>query len=148
MDLDCREPGEAPEIPLYRYHLNDERGLSRDQSSSSTGLSKAEKPAFLAEDVLPFEVKRLIYDYVDLRTFRSLRLVSTSWAAAGLEVLLLPTFFVGSSSLDGARLKAIGASTTVSSQAAHIVRKLVFVCLLYILSKSYLVCVCAALTFP
>jgi hypothetical protein len=84
----------------------------------------------MAKDVLPFEVKRLIYDYVDLKSFKSLRLVSTSWAAAGLEVLLLPTFFVRSSSIDVARLKAIGANPKISNQAAHIVKKLVFVCTL------------------
>ncbi|KAE9379228.1 hypothetical protein N431DRAFT_460512 [Stipitochalara longipes BDJ] len=73
--------------------------------------------------ILPYEVKRLIYDYVDLRTLKSLRLTSASWAVVGLEVLLLPSFTIRSYSIDIPRLIAIGASPDVSRQAARVIKK-------------------------
>ena len=75
---------------------------------------------------LPYEVKRLIYDYVGVETLKSLRLVSTSWAVVGVESLLLPSFTVRSYSLDIPRLIGIGASPNVSRQAARVIRKIKF----------------------
>jgi hypothetical protein len=69
---------------------------------------------------LPYEVKRLIYNYVDLETLKSLRLVSTSWAVVGLELLLLPSFVVKSYSID------IGASPNVSRQAGRVIKTIKF----------------------
>jgi hypothetical protein len=75
---------------------------------------------------LPYEVKRLIYDYVDLETLKSLRLASASWAVVGLELLLLPSFIVKSHSIDVPRLVSIGASPNVSRQAAKVIKKVKF----------------------
>jgi len=71
----------------------------------------------------PFEVKRLIIDYSDLSSIKTLRQVSKGWAAAGLEVLLLPTFTV-KSFLDIHRLISIGTSPHFSQQAARTVKTL------------------------
>lgn len=75
---------------------------------------------------LPYEVKRLIYGYVDIETLKSLRLVSTSWAAVGLDVLLLPSFIVKSYSIDIPRLISIGSSLDASRQAARVIKKIKF----------------------
>jgi len=75
---------------------------------------------------LPYEVKRLIYEYVDLETLKSLRLVSASWAVVGLELLFLPCFTVKSFSIDVPRLVSIGASPIVARQAARVIKKVKF----------------------
>ncbi len=75
---------------------------------------------------LPCEVKRLIYEHVDLEILKSLRLVSTSWAAVGLELLLLPSFVVTSYSLDVRRLSDIGICPNVSRQAARVIKTIKF----------------------
>ncbi|CAL3964715.1 unnamed protein product [Diplocarpon coronariae] len=80
----------------------------------------------MTELTLPFEVKRLIYDHIDLSTLKSMRLVSHSWAAVGIELLLLPTFVVKSSALDISRLLSIGSSPAVARHAARIVRTINF----------------------
>jgi len=77
-------------------------------------------------DKLPYEVKRLVFDHVDLQTLKHLRLVSRSWATAGTELLLLPTLFVRSYSIDIPRLNRIGQSPAVSRHAATTVKTLVF----------------------
>jgi hypothetical protein len=75
---------------------------------------------------LPYEVKRLVYNYVDLETLKSLRLISTSWAVVGLELLFLPSFVVKSYSIDIPRLIDIGASPNVSRQAARVIKTIKF----------------------
>ncbi|PVH87048.1 hypothetical protein DL98DRAFT_289880 [Cadophora sp. DSE1049] len=80
----------------------------------------------MAEITLPFEVKRLIYDHVDLPTIKSLRLVSQSWAAVGIELLFLPTFTIKSSAIDISRLLNIGSRPQVAQQAAKTIRTLSF----------------------
>ncbi|KAH9222676.1 hypothetical protein DL95DRAFT_380393 [Leptodontidium sp. 2 PMI_412] len=80
----------------------------------------------MAEIKLPFEVKRLICDHVDLPTLKSLRLVSQDWAAVGIELLLLPTFVVKSSAIDISRLMSIGSHPAVARQAARTVRAINF----------------------
>ena len=64
----------------------------------------------MAEVIIPYEVKRLIYEYLDLDNIKALRQVSSSWAAVGSELLLLPTFGVKSYSVDIPRLISIGSS--------------------------------------
>ena len=78
------------------------------------------------ETTLPFEVKRLIYDHIDLPTIKSLRLVSQSWAAVGIELLFLPTFTIKSSAIDISRLLKIGSRPQVAQQAAKTIRTLSF----------------------
>ena len=80
----------------------------------------------MAETTLPFEVKRLIYDHIDLPTIKSLRLVSQSWAAVGIELLFLPTFTIKSSAIDISRLLKIGSRPQVAQQAAKTIRTLSF----------------------
>ncbi|KAH7418446.1 hypothetical protein BKA64DRAFT_199352 [Cadophora sp. MPI-SDFR-AT-0126] len=80
----------------------------------------------MAEIALPFEVKRLICDYVDLPTIKSLRLVSQSWAAVGSELLFLSTFTIKSSATDISRLLDIGSRPQVAQQAAKTIRTLSF----------------------
>jgi hypothetical protein len=75
---------------------------------------------------LPYEVKRLIYDHVDFDTLKSLRQVSTSWAAVGLELLFLPSFIVKSYSIDIPRLINVGTSPDVSRQAARVIKTIKF----------------------
>lgn len=82
--------------------------------------------ASVAEDVLPYEVKRLVFNYVDLDTLKQLRLASHSWAAVGTELLLLPTIFIKSYSADIPRLTSIGSSPAVSQHAATTVKSVVF----------------------
>jgi hypothetical protein len=80
----------------------------------------------MAEAILPNEVKRLIYEYLDLDSIKNLRQVSSSWAAVGRELLLLPSFTVKSYSVDIPRLISIGSSPEFSEQAARIVRTVSF----------------------
>lgn len=75
-------------------------------------------------DVLPFEIKRLIYNHSDLPDIKQLRLASQSWAAAGIWSLLLPRFSINSFD-DILRLKAIGASSPMAGHAARTVDTLV-----------------------
>ena len=79
----------------------------------------------MAPDI-PYELKRLIYDFVDLETIKSLRQVSKAWASVGTELLLLPSFFVKSHSVDTHRLLDIGSSPAVSYQAAKTIKKVIF----------------------
>jgi hypothetical protein len=77
-------------------------------------------------DILfPYEIKRLICSYTNLATLKTLRQVSKSWSAAGLDLLLLPTFSV-KSSLDIQRLLSISTSPAVSAHASKTVKCLVF----------------------
>ncbi|KAL2074386.1 hypothetical protein VTL71DRAFT_8164 [Oculimacula yallundae] len=80
----------------------------------------------MAETKLPFEVKRLIYDYADLPTIKSLRLASRDWAAVGIELLFLPTFIVKSPVKDLTRLINAGTSLEVARQAAKTIRTISF----------------------
>jgi hypothetical protein len=80
----------------------------------------------MAEVILPNEVKRLIYEYLDLDSIKNLRQVSSSWAAVGCELLLLPSFNVKSYSVDIPRLISIGSSPELSVQAAKIVKTISF----------------------
>jgi hypothetical protein len=80
----------------------------------------------MARDIFPYEIKRLIYDYVDLQTLKCLGWVSKAWASVGLELLLLPSFFVKSYSIDLHRLIDIGKSPTVSRQATNVLKKTIF----------------------
>jgi hypothetical protein len=80
----------------------------------------------MAEDILPNEVKRLMYEYLDLDSIKNLRQVSSSWAAVGRELLLLPSFTVKSYSVDIPRLISIGSSPEFSEQAAKIVKTISF----------------------
>jgi hypothetical protein len=57
---------------------------------------------------------------------KHLRLVSKSWATVGSELLLGPTVFVKSYSVDIPRLASIGQSPTVSRHAAATVKTLIF----------------------
>jgi len=75
-------------------------------------------------DTLPYEIKRIVYKHSDLLAIKQLRLVSRSWAAAGIASLLLPRFSISSFS-DILRLKAIGCNPRVSQQAAITVNTLV-----------------------
>lgn len=77
-------------------------------------------------DKLPYEVKRLIFDHVDLHTLKQLRLASNSWATVGAEFLLQPTLFVKSYSIDIPRLTSIGQSPTISRHAATKVINIIF----------------------
>ena len=76
------------------------------------------------QDVFPFEIKKIIFESSDLHNIKQLRLVSQSWAAAGVASLLLPRFTVNSFD-DIIRLKAIGANPQISQQAARTVHTLV-----------------------
>ena len=76
------------------------------------------------KDVLPFEIKRIIYDYSDLPNIKQLRLVSRAWAVAGVGSLLLPRFSVRSFD-DILRLQAIGANPQISQHAVKTVNTLV-----------------------
>jgi hypothetical protein len=80
----------------------------------------------MATDTIPYELKRLIYDYVDLETIKSLRQVSKAWASVGVELLLLPSFNIKSHSLDVQRLIDIGSNPTLSLQAPKVIRKVIF----------------------
>lgn len=80
----------------------------------------------MAPDTIPYELKRLIYDYVDLQTIKSLRQVSRAWASVGVELLLLSSFHIKSHSLDVQRLIDIGSSPAVSLQAAKTIKRIVF----------------------
>ncbi|KAH7360778.1 hypothetical protein BKA65DRAFT_192364 [Rhexocercosporidium sp. MPI-PUGE-AT-0058] len=80
----------------------------------------------MAELNLPFEVKRLIYDHVDLPTLKSLRLVSQDWAVVGIDLLLLPTFIVKSSAFDIPRLISLGNHPALARQAASTIRTINF----------------------
>ncbi|KAG4444058.1 hypothetical protein IFR05_000411 [Cadophora sp. M221] len=80
----------------------------------------------MAEIKLPFEVKRLICDHVDLQALKILRFVSKDWAAVGIELLLLPTFVVKSSAIDISRLMSIGSHPEVARQAARTIRAINF----------------------
>ena len=130
MDLDSPVSESSLKFRPYFNPMSGEPEISRDQATSSATQSskgdKSDKPAVSTQALLPFEVKILIYNYVDLKTFKALRLVSPSWAAAGLEVLLLPTFFMAFSSIDAARLQAFCTSSKVSSHAGHVVKNMVF----------------------
>ncbi|KAE8451228.1 hypothetical protein EG329_004392 [Mollisiaceae sp. DMI_Dod_QoI] len=75
---------------------------------------------------LPHEIKRLICDHADLDTVKALRLVSSSWANVGIEILFLPTFVIKSYAIDLQRLIAIGSSRNTAQQAANIIRSLEF----------------------
>lgn len=77
-------------------------------------------------DVLPYEVKRLIFDHVDLLSLKQLRLVSKSWATVGAEALLIPTFSVKSYSVDFDRLSKIGQSPAILRHAAATINTIVF----------------------
>ncbi|KAH8658657.1 hypothetical protein BGZ60DRAFT_415273 [Tricladium varicosporioides] len=79
-----------------------------------------------ATDSLPFEVKRLIADHVDLKSLKQLRLTSKVWAVVGLDLLLLPTFSIRSYARDIPRLLQIGNHPELSSKAAQIVRSVIF----------------------
>jgi hypothetical protein len=80
----------------------------------------------MAPDAIPYEIKRLIYDYVDFKTIKSLRQVSKAWASVGIELLLLPSFFIKNHSIDVRRLLDIGSSPTVSHQAAKTIKNIIF----------------------
>jgi hypothetical protein len=80
----------------------------------------------MAPDTIPYEIKRFVYDYVDLQTIKSLRQVSKAWASVGLELLLLPSFFIKSHSVDVRRLIDIGSRPVVSRQAAKTIKKVIF----------------------
>lgn len=80
----------------------------------------------MAPDTIPYELKRLIYDYVDLQTIKSLRQVSKSWASVGLEPLFLPTFFVKYHSRDVQRLIDIESAEATRFQAKKTIKKLIF----------------------
>jgi hypothetical protein len=80
----------------------------------------------MAEVIIPNEVKILICAYLDLDNIKNLRQVSSSWAAVGCELLLLPTFSVKSYSVDIPRLISIGSSPGLSRQAAKVVKTIAF----------------------
>jgi hypothetical protein len=80
----------------------------------------------MAEALLPYEVRRLIFDHLDLESLKTLRQVSTSWATVGIELLLLPSFLVRSYSIDMPRLISIGASQNVARQAARVIKNVKF----------------------
>ncbi|KAF8864110.1 hypothetical protein BDZ45DRAFT_53555 [Acephala macrosclerotiorum] len=75
---------------------------------------------------LPHEIKRLVFDHADIDTFKALRLVSSSWASVGLEVLFLPTFVVKSPGIDLRRLIGIGNRYNTAQQAAKTITTLEF----------------------
>lgn len=79
----------------------------------------------LTMDIFPYEIKSLIYSHTNLTTIKSLRQVSKSWSAAGLDCLLLPTFCI-KSSLDIQRLLSMGTSPVVSTHASKTVKSLIF----------------------
>lgn len=79
----------------------------------------------MALDSVPYEIKRLIYDYADLQTIKDLRQVSKSWASVGLNYLLLPGFNIKSSN-DVDRLSSISTSDRVAQYAAKTVKCLIF----------------------
>jgi hypothetical protein len=80
----------------------------------------------MAEAALPHEVRRLVFDHLDLEALKTLRQVSTSWATVGTELLLLPSFVVKSYSIDVPRLISIGGSQNVSRLAARIIKTIKF----------------------
>lgn len=80
----------------------------------------------MAEVIIPNEVKILICAYLDLDNIKNLRQVSSSWAAVGCELLLLPTFSVKSYSVDIPRLISIGSSPGLSRQASKVVKTVAF----------------------
>jgi hypothetical protein len=80
----------------------------------------------MAEVFIPNEIKRLIFEYLDLDSIKNLRQVSSSWAAVGCELLLLPTFGVKSYSVDIPRLISIGSSPELSRQAVKVVKTIAF----------------------
>ncbi|KAG0652173.1 hypothetical protein D0Z07_1322, partial [Hyphodiscus hymeniophilus] len=80
----------------------------------------------MASNTFPYEIKRLIYDYADLPTIKSLRQVSKAWALVGVELILLPTFHINSHLHDVQRLLDIGSHPTLSLQAVKVINKLSF----------------------
>lgn len=80
----------------------------------------------MSSDAIPYELKRLIYEFVDLQTIKSLRQVSKAWASVGVELLLLPTFRVTSHSHDLQRLIGIGSNPTLSLQATKVISRIAF----------------------
>lgn len=74
---------------------------------------------------LPHEIKLHICEYTGLKELKLLRQVSKSWASAGAQSLLSPTFNI-SSSKDIHRLIAIGRNPDLSRHAANTIRCLAF----------------------
>ncbi|KUJ21041.1 uncharacterized protein LY89DRAFT_681667 [Mollisia scopiformis] len=77
-------------------------------------------------NTLPHEIKRLIFDHADLETAKALRLVSSSWAVVGLDILFLHTFVIKSYPTDLQRLINIGNNHNTAVQAAKIINTLEF----------------------
>jgi hypothetical protein len=94
-------------------------------SNGSSPPFKDNNSSSRAHDLFPHEIKILIYQHVDLESLKTLRYASPSWASAGLQYLLLPTFNVRSTR-DIHRLLAIGLSPNVSHQAAKTITRLSF----------------------
>ncbi|RDL40610.1 uncharacterized protein BP5553_00589 [Venustampulla echinocandica] len=80
----------------------------------------------MASNRLPDEIRSLICGYVsdDLTTILSLRRASRSWAAAGLEELILPTFRIWRYRHDVNRLMRIRAHPTLRVIAACKIKKI------------------------
>jgi hypothetical protein len=93
--------------------------------NSSTGSNPQSRNSNITLDLLPQELKLLIYNHVDLQTLKTLRQASPSWAQAGLPFLLLPTFNIRSS-FDTHRLLSISRSPNLSHLASRIIKHLTF----------------------
>jgi len=81
-------------------------------------------PLVAQMDIFPFEIKRIIYNHSDLPAIKQLRIVSQSWAAAGIASLILPRFTIKSFD-DILRLRAISGNPWIAQQAAKTVDTLV-----------------------
>ncbi|KAF4625691.1 hypothetical protein G7Y89_g12472 [Cudoniella acicularis] len=80
----------------------------------------------MADNKLPFEIRKLIAESVDLETLKNLRLASKTWSAIGLDLLLLPTFHVKSFAFDIPRLINVSKHAELSCRAARIIKTVVF----------------------
>lgn len=76
---------------------------------------------------LPNEIKLMIFKNCTLASLKTLRLVSKSWAAVGLDILLLPTFVISPHRRDISRLLNISQHPTLSCLALKTIRTLEFI---------------------
>ncbi|CAG8973577.1 hypothetical protein HYALB_00009645 [Hymenoscyphus albidus] len=80
----------------------------------------------MATDSLPYEIKRMIFDYLNLSIVKALRLVSKSWSIVGTEFLFPATYHVRSFTKDILRLIEISQSPNFSHQFTKSTKEITF----------------------
>ncbi|CAG8959149.1 hypothetical protein HYFRA_00013012 [Hymenoscyphus fraxineus] len=80
----------------------------------------------MATDNLPYEIKRMIFDHLNLPIIKVLRLVSKSWSTVGIEFLFTASYHVRSFTKDILRLIEISQSPNVSHQFAKSTKEITF----------------------